>query len=117
MITPNEHLHNSEVLFFSNILIILSILKIKFCSKTVRWIISQIHTLWDICKKDMKPSLNAGSPSQAQEVDFLSNKAVSAGRLWRPWEHIYAINKVTKGPFIPVYNPHGKYAVRIYFMV
>lgn len=65
----------------------------------------------------MKLSLNAGSPSQAQEVDFLSNKAVAAGRLWRPWEHIYAINKVTKGPFIPVYNPHGKYAVRIYFMV
>ena len=83
----------------------------------MRWIISQIHTLWDICKKDMKSSyLLAGSPSQVQEENF-ANKAVAAGRLWRPWEHIYEINKVTKGPFIPVYNPHGKYAVRLYFMV
>ena len=47
----------------------------------------------------------------------LSNKAFAAGRLWRPWEHIYAINKLTKGPFIPVYNPSGKYAVRLFFMV
>ena len=84
----------------------------------MRWIISQIHTLWDICKREIKPSsLTSASPSQAQDpTEPISNKAVGAGRLWRPWEHIYAINKVVKGPFIPAYNPYGKYVVRLYFM-
>jgi hypothetical protein len=81
----------------------------------MRWIISQIHTLWDICKKD--PKLYANSNSDVAQTELVSNKATAAGRLWRPWEHIYAVNKVVKGPFIPVYNPHGKYAVRLYFMV
>lgn len=83
----------------------------------MRWIISQIHTLWDVCKRESKSgSLVPGSP--LQELDTAgSNKPNTFGRLWRPWEHIYAINKVTKGPFIPVYNPYGKYAVRLYFMV
>ncbi|CAF0778069.1 unnamed protein product [Brachionus calyciflorus] len=93
LITPNEHLHNSE---------------------TLRWIISQIHSLWDMCKKDVKSAtFLANSPA---EFDINSNKALASGRLWRPWEHIYAINKVVKGPFIPAYNPYGKYAVRLYFM-
>ena len=82
----------------------------------MRWIISQIHTLWDICKKDPK-TIGSNLPSDVPQTEFLSNKAVAAGRLWRPWEHIYALNKVVKGPFIPVYNPHGKYVVRLYFMV
>ncbi len=94
LITPNEHLHTNE---------------------TFRWIISQIHTLWDICKKDPK-KLGSDTPTDMPPVDLMSNKATAAGRLWRPWEHIYALNKVVKGPFIPPYNQHGKYVVRLYFM-
>lgn len=82
----------------------------------MRWVISQIHTLWEICKKDPKSSFLSGSPSQV-DLEPVSNRALAAGRLWRPWEHIYAINKVAKGPFIPAYNPYGKYAVRLYFLV
>ena len=74
--------------------------------------------LWDVCKRESKSGSIAasGSPS-LQEIELTTaNKALQSGRTWRPWEHIYA-SKVTKGPFIPMYNPHGKYAVRLYFMV
>ena len=118
LIAPNEHLHSSE---------------------TMRWVISQIHTLWDICKKDpnklaQQQAQQAALQQQAQQqqqssqhspgntsvvpgdAEIITNKALLAGRLWRPWEHIYALNKVVKGPFIPAYNPYGKYIVRLYFM-
>uniref|UniRef100_A0A1I8FA63 Calpain catalytic domain-containing protein n=1 Tax=Macrostomum lignano TaxID=282301 RepID=A0A1I8FA63_9PLAT len=35
---------------------------------------------------------------------------------FRPWEHIYAINKVVKGPNIPAFNPYGKYVVRLFWL-
>lgn len=82
----------------------------------MRWIISQIHTLWDMCKKEQKSAYSA-TPSQMLDSDNVASKALSSGRLWRPWEHIYAMNKVAKGPFIPAYNPYGKYVVRLHFMV
>jgi hypothetical protein len=95
LMTPNEHLHSSE---------------------TIRWFISQIHSLWDICRKDPKLLLNSISSSSGIDQESITNKAILAGRTWRPWEHIHAINKFVKGPFIPPYNSYGKYAVRIYFM-
>lgn len=77
----------------------------------MRNIISQINALWDICRRDRKssnsPMENTGEP----------NLAVINGRTWRPWEHIYALNKVSRLPFITPYNPAGKYVVRLFFLV
>ncbi|CAF1269415.1 unnamed protein product [Adineta ricciae] len=68
-------------------------------NQTMRNIISQIIALWNICRK-------VGNKSS----DF------SSERTWRPWEHIYALNKVSKPPFITPYNPAGKYVVRLFFL-
>uniref|UniRef100_A0A1I8F8H9 Oxidored_molyb domain-containing protein n=1 Tax=Macrostomum lignano TaxID=282301 RepID=A0A1I8F8H9_9PLAT len=35
---------------------------------------------------------------------------------FRPWEHIYSIGKLGKSPNIPVYNPYGKYVVRLFWL-
>ncbi|CAF0738248.1 unnamed protein product [Adineta steineri] len=64
-------------------------------NETMRNIISQITALWDICRK---------TSSNTNE------------RTWRPWEHIYALNKISKQPFITPYNPAGKYIVRLFFL-
>ncbi|CAM4739728.1 unnamed protein product [Rotaria magnacalcarata] len=89
LVTSNEHLHYSE---------------------TMRNVIGQITTLWDICRQDRKNS------SASSEYMTESNLAVLNGRTWRPWEHIYALNKVSRQPFISPYNSAGKYVVRLFFL-
>ena len=34
---------------------------------------------------------------------------------WRPWHQLWP--KENKGSMLPVYNPQGKYAVKLYWMV
>ncbi|CAF1182417.1 unnamed protein product [Rotaria sordida] len=89
LVTPNEHLHYSE---------------------TMRNIIGQITALWDICRQERKTS------NTTPEYTTETNPAVLSGRTWRPWEHIYALNKVSRQPFITPYNPAGKYVVRLFFL-
>ncbi|XP_053396619.1 androglobin-like isoform X26 [Mercenaria mercenaria] len=87
LITNNEHLHESELM---------------------RYIISQIMALWEICavKNPPQDQMPADPGVPYEEVSHT----------WKPWEHIYTMNKVQKGPHIPPYNPYGKYAVRLYWM-
>ena len=75
----------------------------------MRYIISQINALWEISAiKNPTPDQVQADPSTPFEEET---------HTWRPWEHIYAISKVQKGPHVPPFNPYGKYAVRLYWMV
>ncbi|XP_046325515.2 androglobin-like isoform X6 [Haliotis rufescens] len=82
LISPNEHLHESELM---------------------RYIISQISALWEMS------AVKAPDPGSMMPGEDDTHT-------WKPWEHIYALCKAGKGPHLPLYNSHGKYAVRLYWM-
>ena len=65
-------------------------------SELVRWIVCQVHALWQ------QRDLILASPTNPPEADKVQ---------WRPWDHIYPQNKGT-----PILSPNGKYAVRLFWM-
>ncbi|XP_059842346.1 androglobin isoform X2 [Hypanus sabinus] len=69
-------------------------------SELMRWIISEITMLWNTYL-----SLTLDNKNLLEET----------GSSWKPWEHIYALCKAVKG-HLPLYNSHGKYIVRLYWM-
>lgn len=79
-----------------------------FESELIRHIVSEIMALWAM--QETKVPVEPGSEAQ---INGLTEETV---HMWKPWEHIYAINKVGKGPNIPAYNPHGKYALKLWWM-
>lgn len=63
----------------------------------MRWIVSDIYA---VCRIYNETALT-------NETSTL---------FWKPWEHIYALCKATKG-HMPLYNTYGKYVVKLYWMV
>lgn len=73
----------------------------------MRYTISHIKALWDM---SASKAISGESPEPVTPIDEPSHT-------WRPWEHIYALCKAGKAPHLPLYNPHGKYIVKLYWMV
>ncbi|XP_066556966.1 androglobin isoform X2 [Amia ocellicauda] len=71
-------------------------------SELMRWIISDICTLWKVC--------NGNVPSQDKQ-----SSSDSSHLQWKPWEHIYSLCKAVKD-HMPLYNVYGKYVVKLYWM-
>lgn len=72
----------------------------------------QIIALW----KQSELKNPDGTPGVVY-VDPANPAAGEYHHSWRPWEHIYAVTKPGKGLNMPAYNPHGKYAVKLYWLV
>lgn len=97
LVTANEHLNNSE---------------------TMLWIISQLTALWNV-----RVQLSAGmlgqtvaaiSSANPSSMSGSDNNDASSSQYWKPWDHIYP---QPKGQSLPMYNPAGKYCVRLHWMV
>ncbi|XP_048842434.1 androglobin isoform X2 [Brienomyrus brachyistius] len=71
------------------------------CSELIRRIISEIYIVWKVCSRDAKEG-EWDSPEPRDHA-------------WSPWEHIYSLCKASKG-HMPLYNPYGKYVVRLFWM-
>ena len=66
--------------------------------------------------KDAKES-NKGDKDKDKDKDKEKDKdALAEDNTWKPWGHIWPKEK-TKCSALPVYNPGGKYCVRIFWMV
>jgi len=79
------------------------------CCQLVRLILSEILALWKMHEAKVPVESGTDAANAGLTEETVHN--------WRPWDHIYAINKIGKGPVLPSYNPHGKYVVRLWWMV
>ena len=78
--------------------------------QVIRWIISQITNLYRI-------TVQTGEADLSNTLGMNATSTNGVNHTWKPWDHIFALCRVGKGPHQPQYNPHGKYIVKLYWMV
>lgn len=95
----------------------------------MRWIISQITSLWKLHFKIDLPEVKTKETKDTKDKDKDKDKEKDKDKdkekdgmvednYWKPWGHIWPKEKTSaKGSALPVYNPGGKYCVRIYWLV
>ena len=83
----------------------------------LRWIIGQVTCLWkQHFKVEPTEVKNTKDAKESNKGDKDKEKDKDKDNTWKPWGHIWPKEK-TKGSPLPVYNPGGKYCVRIFWMV
>lgn len=95
----------------------------------MRWIISAISTIsksYGHVEADSSYSLLKTKPSKeqrdAKESKYDKTKKesdISTDEMsgWRPWHHVWPKDANCRYPLVPLYNPGGKYCVKIFWMV
>ncbi|XP_015772196.1 PREDICTED: androglobin-like [Acropora digitifera] len=104
LLSANDHLTHSELL---------------------RWIIGQVTCLWkqhfkvDLVEvKGAKETKETNKGERDKEKDKEKEKdkdALVEDNTWKPWGHIWPKDK-NKCSALPIYNPGGKYCVRIFWL-
>ena len=91
----------------------------------LRWIIAQITSLWKLHFKVDIPEVKSKDAKDGKEKDKDKDKekekekekdAIIEDSYWKPWGHIWPKEK-TKGSAMPIYNPGGKYCIKVFWLV
>ena len=63
--------------------------------------------------KDQKDIKDAKNEKLKKESEVFTDEMIG----WKPWHHIWPKEQNARYPLTPMYNPGGKYCLKIFWMV